>query len=90
MIRLMRAGLQSRCASPVRCERTKTALDHSVEEGSPSRGFAVEFALNATACLLDALDDLKDQQGDHAEEEKRGCECQTLILLVIDVQFAEG
>ncbi len=53
-------------------------------------GFAVESALSVTVCLLDALDDLKDQQADHAEEQKRGCECQTLVLLVIDVQFAKG
>ena len=39
--------------------------------------------------LLDARDDLVNQQADHAEEEEGGPDCETLIFLILEIQFTE-
>lgn len=39
--------------------------------------------------LLDAGDDLIDQQADHAEEQEGRPDCETLIFLILEIQLAE-
>ena len=78
MIRLMRAGLQSD-HDPKAIGRREV----SAREGT--RDSKRLHIRGRTGALLDVLDDLVDQQTDYAKEQHRGCQGQTLIFLIVDV-----
>lgn len=85
MIRLLRAGLQSGHASSGMLRRREVTL-HVATRGLQSR---LLHPSNDREALLDALGDLVDQEAEDAEKQNRGHQCQTLTLLIVDVQRAK-